>query len=156
MATRQQEAQSWQQRQNELTALQNRIQQLTPILETLPQSDELPHCEETVVLENWRQVHEQCLALHSQQQTLQQQDVLAAQSLQKARAQFDTALQASVFDDQQAFLAALMDEQTLTQLEQLKQNLKTSAVRRKLWSLRQQKRWHSINNTDLTTGWLSL
>ncbi|NKN80505.1 exonuclease subunit SbcC, partial [Weissella cibaria] len=86
-------------------------------------SDELPHCEETVVLENWRQVHEQCLALHSQQQTLQQQDVLAAQSLQKAQAQFDTALQASVFDDQQAFLAALMDEQTLTQLEQLKQNL---------------------------------
>lgn len=74
----------------------------------------------------------------------------------KSRAQFDTALQASVFDDQQAFLAALMDEQTLTQLEQLKQNLKTSAVRRKLWSLRQQKRWHSINNTDLTTGWLSL
>ena len=123
LATRQQEAQSWQQRQNELTALQNRIQQLTPILETLPQSDELPHCEETVALDNWRQVHEQCLALHSQQQTLQQQDVLAAQSLQKAQAQFDTALQASVFDDQQAFLAALMDEQTLTQLEQLKQNL---------------------------------
>lgn len=83
LATRQQEAQSWQQRQNELTALQNRMQQLTPILETLPQSDELPHSEETVALENWRQVHEQCLALHSQQQTLQQQDVLAAQSLQK-------------------------------------------------------------------------
>lgn len=123
LATRQQEAQSWQQRQNELTALQNRIQQLTPILETLPQSDDLPHSEETVALDNWRQVHEQCLALHSQQQTLQQQDVLAAQSLQKAQAQFDTALQASVFDDQQAFLAALMDEQTLTQLEQLKQNL---------------------------------
>lgn len=41
----------------------------------------------------------------------------------KSQAQFDTALQASVFDDQQAFLAALMDEQTLTQLEQLKQNL---------------------------------
>ena len=85
LATRQQEAQSWQQRQNELTALQNRMQQLTPILETLPQSDELPHSEETVALENWRQVHEQCLALHSQQQTLQQQDVLAAQSLQKPR-----------------------------------------------------------------------
>ncbi len=34
------EAQSWQQRQNELTALQIRMQQLTPILETLPQSDE--------------------------------------------------------------------------------------------------------------------
>ena len=62
LATRQQEeAQSWQQRQNELTALQNRIQQLTPILETLPQSDDLPHSEETVArLDNWRQVHEQC------------------------------------------------------------------------------------------------
>ncbi|MFW9329259.1 hypothetical protein ACN9OH_11605, partial [Glaesserella parasuis] len=91
--------------------------------ETLPQSDELPHSEETVALENWRQVHEQCLALQSQQQTLQQQEALAAQSLQKAQAQFDTALQDSIFDDQQAFLAALMDEQTLTQLEQLKQNL---------------------------------
>lgn len=123
LATRQQEAQSWQHRQNELTALQNCIQQLTPILETLPQSDELPHSEETVALENWRQVHEQCLALQSQQQTLQQQEALAAQSLQKAQAQFDTALQDSIFDDQQAFLAALMDEQTLTQLEQLKQNL---------------------------------
>lgn len=85
LATRQQEAQSWQHRQNELTALQNCIQQLTPILETLPQSDELPHSEETVALENWRQVHEQCLALQSQQQTLQQQEALAAQSLQKAR-----------------------------------------------------------------------
>ncbi|STI19403.1 exonuclease, dsDNA, ATP-dependent [Escherichia coli] len=46
LATRQQKRQSWQQRQNELTALQNRIQQLTPILETLPQSDDLPHSEE--------------------------------------------------------------------------------------------------------------
>lgn len=74
----------------------------------------------------------------------------------KAQAQFDTALQASVFDDQQAFLAALMDEQTLTQLEQLKQNLENQRRQAQLWSLRQQKRWHSINNTDLTTGWLSL
>ncbi|WP_105288750.1 exonuclease subunit SbcC [Escherichia sp. MOD1-EC5948] len=123
LSARQQEAQIWQQRQNELSGLQNRIQQLTPILETLPQSDELPHSEETVTLENWRQIHEQCLALQSQQQTLQQQEVLAAQSLQNVQAQFDAALQASIFADQQAFLAALMDEQTLAQLEQLKQNL---------------------------------
>lgn len=123
LLARQQEAQIWQQRQNELSGLQNRIQQLTPILETLPQSDELPHSEETVTLENWRQIHEQCLALQSQQQTLQQQEVLAAQSLQNVQAQFDAALQASIFADQQTFLAALMDEQTLAQLEQLKQNL---------------------------------
>lgn len=155
LATRQQEAQSWQQRQNELTALQNRIQQLTPILETLPQSDDLPHSEETVALDNWRQVHEQCLALHSQQQTLQQQDVLAAQSLQKAQAQFDTALQASVFDDQQAFLAALMDEQTLTQLEQLKQNLENQRRQAQTLVTQTAETLHSINNTDLT-GWLSL
>ncbi|EGI6810717.1 exonuclease subunit SbcC [Escherichia coli] len=123
LSTRQQEAQSWQLRQSELAELQNRIQQLTPILETLPQSDELPHSDETVALENWRQVHEQCLALQSQWQTLQQQEVQAAQNQQKVQAQFDAALQNSVFSDQQAFLAALMDEQTLTQLEQLKQNL---------------------------------
>lgn len=85
LLARQQEAQIWQQCQNELSGLQNRIQQLTPILETLPQSDELPHSEETVTLENWRQIHEQCLALQSQQQTLQQQEVLAAQSLQNVQ-----------------------------------------------------------------------
>lgn len=74
----------------------------------------------------------------------------------KSQAQFDTALQASVFDDQQAFLAALMDEQTLTQLEQLKQNLENQRRQAQTLVTRQQKRWHSINNTDLTTGWLSL
>lgn len=47
-----------------------------------------------------------------------------------------------------------MDEQTLTQLEQLKQNLKTSVVRRKRGPLRQLKRWHSISNTDLA-DWIS-
>ncbi|MCR6679311.1 hypothetical protein NVV43_28005, partial [Escherichia marmotae] len=83
--------------------------QLTPILERLPQSDELPHSEETVTLEYWRQIHEQCLALQSQQQTLQQQEVLEAQSLQNVQAQFDAALQASIYADQQAFLAALKD-----------------------------------------------
>ncbi|MFP1454985.1 exonuclease subunit SbcC [Escherichia coli] len=123
LATRQQEAQSWQQRQNELTALQNRIQQLTPILETLPQSDELPHCEETVVLENWRQVHETMSRITQPAADVTATGCSGGAKSAKAQAQFDTALQASVFDDQQAFLAALMDEQTLTQLEQLKQNL---------------------------------
>ena len=124
LATRQQEAQSWQQRQNELTALQNQY--------SAAERRFWKRCRKVMISRTakklWRWItggrfHQQCLALHSQQQTLQQQDVLAAQSLQKAQAQFDTALQASVFDDQQAFLAALMDEQTLTQLEQLKQNL---------------------------------
>lgn len=123
LAARQQEAQSWQQRQNELSELQNRIQQLTPILDTLPQSDELPHSEENVALENWRQIHEQCLALQSQCRTLKQQEVLAQQNLEKVQAQFDAALQGSIFADQQEFVAALMDEQKLTQLEQLKQRL---------------------------------
>ncbi|WP_425333667.1 exonuclease subunit SbcC [Escherichia albertii] len=123
LAARQQEAQSWQQRQNELSELQNRIQQLTPILDTLPQSDELPHSEENVALENWRQIHEQCLAIQSQCRTLKQQEVLAQQNLEKVQMQFDAALQGSIFADQQEFVAALMDEQKLTQLEQLKQRL---------------------------------
>lgn len=48
-----------------------------------------------------------------------------------------------------------MDEQTLTQLEQLKQNLENQRRQAQTLVTRQLKRWHSISNTDLT-GWLSL
>lgn len=123
LSAREQEAQSWQQRQNELTELQNRVHQLTPILETLPQSEESEHSEENMALENWRQIHEQCLALQSQLQTLKQQEVLALQNLGKVQAQFDAALKESIFANRQEFLAALMNEQTLRELEALKERL---------------------------------
>ncbi|EGT4254660.1 exonuclease subunit SbcC [Citrobacter amalonaticus] len=117
------EAQMWQQRQTELTALQAQIAQLTPLLETLPAADIDVEDDESVSLENWRQVHDECLSLMSQLQTLQQQEQQETQRAADAQAQFDAALAQSRFVDQAAFLAALLDDEAITRLEQLKQSL---------------------------------
>lgn len=117
------DAQTWQQRQTELTALQARIAQLTPLLETLPAASSDTEDDESVVLENWRQVHDECVSLHSQLQTLQQQEKQETQRAADAQAQFDTALEHSLFADRAAFLAALLDDEAVTRLEQLKQSL---------------------------------
>ncbi|MGY9371776.1 exonuclease subunit SbcC [Citrobacter pasteurii] len=123
LSERANETQMWQQRQNELTALQARIAQLAPLLETLPETDALSESAEDLVLENWRQVHDNCLSLQGQWQSLQQQEAQEAQRAAEIQAQFDAALQASVFDDRDAFLAALLDEEAFNHLEQLKQSL---------------------------------
>ncbi|MDL4617402.1 exonuclease subunit SbcC [Citrobacter amalonaticus] len=117
------DAQTWQQRQTELTALQARIAQLTPLLETLPVVDTDAEDDASVTLENWRQVHDECVSLHSQLQTLQQQEKQETQRAADAQAQFDAALEHSIFADQAAFLAALLDDEAVTRLEQLKQSL---------------------------------
>lgn len=117
------EAQMWQQRQNELTELQARIAQLAPLLETLPESEALSEIIEDLSLENWRQVHDDCLSLQGQWQTLQQQEAQDVQRAADIQAQFDAALQASIFDNRDAFIAALLDEETFNRLEQLKQSL---------------------------------
>ncbi|CAM6905827.1 exonuclease subunit SbcC [Citrobacter portucalensis] len=117
------EAQMWQQRQNELTELQARIAQLAPLLETLPESEALSEIIEDLSLENWRQVHDDCLSLQGQWQTLQQQEAQDVQRAADIQAQFDAALQASIFDNRDAFIAALLDEETFNRLELLKQSL---------------------------------
>ena len=117
------DAQTWQQRQTELTALQARIAQLTPLLETLPAVDTDAEDDASVTLENWRQVHDECVSLHSQLQTLQQQEKQETQRAADAQAQFDAALEHSIFADQAAFLAALLDDEAVTRLEQRKQSL---------------------------------
>ncbi|MFA9593153.1 exonuclease subunit SbcC [Citrobacter telavivensis] len=117
------DAQTWQQRQTELTALQARIAQLTPLLETLPAAGTDAEDDESVTLENWRQVHDECVSLHSQLQTLQQQEQQETQRAADAQAQFDTALAHSLFADRAAFLAALLDDEAIARLEQLKQSL---------------------------------
>lgn len=117
------EAQTWQQRQTELTAIQARIAQLTPLLETLPAVDTDAEDDASVTLENWRQVHDECVSLRSQLQTLQQQEKQETQRAADAQAQFDAALSHSLFADQAAFLAALLDDEAVTRLEQLKQSL---------------------------------
>lgn len=122
LSERANEAQLWQRRQTELTDLQARMAQLAPLLETLPEAENSPESDEHLSLENWRQVHDECLSLQAQWQTLQQQEALETQRAADMQAQFDTALQASIFRDRDAFLAALLDEETFNRLEQLKQS----------------------------------
>ncbi|EPB2250701.1 exonuclease subunit SbcC [Citrobacter sp. FDAARGOS_156] len=117
------EAQMWQRRQNELTELQAKMAQLAPLLETLPETGAKEETTESLALENWRQVHDDCLSLQGQWQSLQQQEAQEAQRTAEIQAQFDSALQASVFDDRDTFLAALLDEEAFNHLEQLKQSL---------------------------------
>ncbi|EIS7448306.1 exonuclease subunit SbcC [Citrobacter youngae] len=117
------EAQMWQRRQNELTELQAKMAQLAPLLETLPETGAKEETTESLALENWRQVHDDCLSLQGQWQSLQQQEAQEAQRAAEIQAQFDSALQASIFADRDTFLAALLDEEAFNHLEQLKQSL---------------------------------
>lgn len=117
------EAQTWQQKQTELNELQARIAQLTPLLETLPPAEADSEDPAPVSLDHWRQVHDDCLSLQSQLQTLEQQAVNENQRASEAQTQFTAALESSIFADQAAFLAALLDEETLARLEQLRQSL---------------------------------
>ena len=117
------EAQMWQRRQNELTELQAKMAQLAPLLETLPETGAKEETTESLALENWRQVHDDCLSLQGQWQSLQQQEAQDVQRAAEIQAQFDAALQASIFADRDAFIAALLDEETFNRLEQLKQSL---------------------------------
>jgi len=121
LAEREKESQHWQAQQSQHSALRERITALTPLLETLPATASTE--AESVIPANWREIHTECVSLHSQLATLQQQFRLESERLQHAREQFAAALAASVFSDQEAFLAALLDDATLHRLEQLKQTL---------------------------------
>lgn len=133
LAQREEETRGWQAKQNELTALQEQIQQLTPLLESLP---ETALAAEPAPLAGWRQVHDDCLALQSQWQTLGQQESQQQAQLKASETQFSAALNASPFADQQAFLAALLDEETRQRLEQLKQTLENTRQQNQALALR--------------------
>ncbi len=121
LAEREKESQRWQAQQTQHSALRERMAALTPLLETLPAAESIE--AESVIPENWREIHTECVSLHSQLATLQQQFRLESERLQHAQEQFAAALAASVFSDLEAFLAALLDDATLHRLEQLKQTL---------------------------------
>ncbi|HEY4467082.1 MAG TPA: exonuclease subunit SbcC [Klebsiella sp.] len=133
LAQREEETRSWQARQNELLALQEQIQQLTPLLASLPETE---LAAEPAPLEGWRQVHDDCLALQSQWQTLGQQESQQQAQLKESEAQFSAALAASPFADQQAFLAALLDEETRRRLESLKQTLESTLQQNQALAMR--------------------
>ena len=133
LAQREDETRGWQAKQNELIALQEQLQQLTPLLESLPETD---LAAEPAPLDGWRQVHDDCLALQSQWQTLGQQESQQQAQLKESEAQFSAALAASPFADQQAFLAALLDEETRRRLERLKQTLETTLQQNQALAMR--------------------
>ena len=105
-------------------AMLQQLTRLQPILDTLPpaqNTDDQHH----VSLEGWQQVHNDCVSLESQYQTLQQQEIQENQRLQQAEQQFKQALVDSQFNHQQDFLAALLDSHERQRLEQLQQTLET-------------------------------
>ena len=133
LAQREDETRGWQAKQNELIALQEQLQQLTPLLESLPETD---LAAEPAPLDGWRQVHDDCLALQSQWQTLGQQESQQQVQLKESEAQFSAALAASPFADQQAFLAALLDEEARRRLERLKQTLESTLQQNQALAMR--------------------
>lgn len=135
LAQREAETRGWQAKQNEAAALQEQRQQLTPLLETLPESTE---AADPAPLEGWRQVHDDCLALQSQWQTLGQQESQQQAQVKESEKQFTAALAASPFADQTAFLAALLDEATRQRLEHLKQTLEKEVQQNQTLALRAQ------------------
>ncbi|HCC0887866.1 TPA: exonuclease subunit SbcC [Salmonella enterica] len=126
------EAKIWQQRQTALTDLQTQIDQLAPLLETLPQTDAVDL--DDVPLDNWRQTHDECVSLQSQLHTLQQQAMQEQQRAAEAATHFDAALKKSPFASQPAFLAALLDEETVARLEKQQKALESQLQQAKTLS----------------------
>ncbi|TDN56394.1 exonuclease subunit SbcC [Scandinavium goeteborgense] len=122
LAARETESQQWQTQSEQQQSIEQKLGQLQPLLDTLPavapQEDVAP-----VALDGWQQLHHDCVSLQSQWQTLQQQESQARERLTLAQKEFGAALEGSQFASQDAFLAALLDDDTRQKLEQLKQQL---------------------------------
>lgn len=99
-------------------------------------------------------MHDDCLSLQGQWQTLQQQEAQDVQRAAEIQAQFDTALQASIFADRDAFVAALLDEETFNRLEQLKQSLEGQRQQAQTL-LNQAQQALATHQQQLPTGWIS-
>ncbi|WP_150182857.1 exonuclease subunit SbcC [Enterobacter asburiae] len=113
----------WQEKQTQHGVLLERINALKPLLDTLPEtkSEEA----EPAIPDGWRDVYDECVSLQSQLSAQQQQEKLEQERLQQSQTQFTTALAASCFADRDAFLAALLDDDAIRRLEQLKQSLES-------------------------------
>jgi exonuclease SbcC len=122
LTAREEENRQWQTQQAQAGETEQKLAQLQPLLETLPE-ESTDDNSEPVSLDGWQQVHHRCVSLTSQWQTLSEQEKLEDQRLQQAEQVFNSALATSPFADRPAFLAALLDESERTRLEQLKQAL---------------------------------
>ena len=113
----------WQEKQTQHGALLERINALKPLLDTLPETN--GEEAEPAIPDGWRDVHDECVSLQSQLTAHQQQEKLEQERLLQSQAQFTAALSASCFADRDAFLAALLDDDAIRRLEQLKQLLES-------------------------------
>lgn len=129
LAAREAEIQRLQQQQKQNLDIQQQLAQIQPLLETLPAA-QIPDDGSQANLDGWQQVHNDCIALESQRQTLQQQKTQENARLQQAEQAFDQALADSHFSSREAFLAALLDGDERQRLEQLKQSLETQHQQR--------------------------
>ena len=123
---REAQAKSWQQRQEAQTQRREKRAQYEALLSALPQEQEvapLPRSEWETALREGQQSHSLCLSLEARHQALQQQWVQEQARCRQARADFDAALAASPFSEQADFSAALLDEATLRELEDVKARL---------------------------------
>ena len=102
LSARESEYTLWQEKQAQHGTIQERINALMPIPETLPVTDDTE--ADAVIPEKWRGIHDECVSLQSQLTTLQQQETLERERLQQSQAQFNAALTASCFADREAFL----------------------------------------------------
>lgn len=122
LTAREAESQQWQLQSDQQQSIQQKLALLQPLLDTLP-PETAPEESAPVALDGWQQVHHDCVSLQSQWQTLQQQENQMRERMTLAQKEFDSALSASQFASQQAFLAALLDDETRRRLEELKQTL---------------------------------
>lgn len=127
LAQRLQESQLWQQRSEQLPRLQQQLTTLESVLSAFVDDGSAPaplsESEQIAALQNWHALHSDCIALESQWQTLHQQHQQEETRIDKANAQFMSALAASPFADVETFQAALLDENERQMLEQKKQLL---------------------------------
>lgn len=113
----------WQEKQTHHGVLLERINALKPLLDTLPETN--GEEAEPAIPDGWRDVHDECVSLQSQLTAQQQQEKLEQERLLQSQTQFTAALSASCFADRDAFLAALLDDDAIRRLEQLKQSLES-------------------------------
>ncbi|HCC0170736.1 TPA: exonuclease subunit SbcC [Cronobacter sakazakii] len=124
-AEREEEARRWQQNHERQQRLREQLAACEALLTLLPQegdakaaslaADDLPRAGQ--------EIHTRCLSLEAQWQTLGAQLLQERARYQSALQAFEAALAASPFADKAAFLAALLDDATRSQLEAQKQRL---------------------------------
>ncbi|ELY3634324.1 exonuclease subunit SbcC [Cronobacter sakazakii] len=124
-AEREEEARRWQQNHERQQRLREQLAACETLLTLLPQegdaqaaslaADDLPRAGQ--------EIHTRCLSLEAQWQTLGAQLLQERARYQSAGQAFEAALAASPFADKAAFLAALLDDATRSQLEAQKQRL---------------------------------